>query len=88
MIKLRLYVTGRTPTAEAIIAKIRESMATHGDYTLEVLDMFAEPERAIDDSVLATPTLLKVLPLPVRQLVGDLRDRERILAGLEIDGEI
>ena len=86
MIKLRLYVTGRTPTGEAVIARIHKAMEEQGDYELEVLDLFEHPDRALDDAVLATPTLLKVLPPPLRTLVGDLRDSEKILVGLEIVG--
>lgn len=90
MVKLKLYVTGNTPTSEQVVAKIREIMVVDAqqDFELEVVDIFDDPEQAINDAVLATPTLLKVLPLPVRRLVGDLKDRERVLAGLELLGDI
>ena len=57
-----------------------------GKYTLEVLDVFEHPETAYEDMILATPTLIKILPEPVRRIVGDLSNRERVLAGLEIEG--
>ena len=86
MTKLRLYVTGHTPTADAVVAKIRAIMDTDGEYELEVVDVFQFPDKAYDDMVLATPTLIRVLPTPIRRLVGDLSDRERVLAGLEVIG--
>lgn len=82
--KLRLYVTGETPTAKQVVARIREILETYEEYELEVLDVFEHPEQAFDDMVTVTPTLVRVLPLPIRRLIGDLGNRERVLAGLEI----
>jgi circadian clock protein KaiB len=84
MIKLRLYVTGSTPTAERSIDSLHKMLSeTYGDaYELEVLDVFEHPEAAFEDAVFATPTLTRVLPPPAIKIIGDLGNRERVLAGL------
>jgi circadian clock protein KaiB len=87
VIKLRLYLTGNTPTSRQVVSNLREMLDTGAEYQLEVVDVFEYPEQALDDMVLATPTLIKVLPPPVRRLVGDLSERERVLAGLELLGD-
>ena len=81
---LRLYVTGMAERSAAAVAAVRalceERLA--GRYELEVIDLYQQPALARADQVVATPTLVKKQPSPLRRLVGDLSNRERILAGL------
>lgn len=82
---LKLYITGRTPRTERAIAVLRQ-ICEHdlGDYELEVIDVLENPQVAEDEKILATPTLIKELPEPLRRIIGDLSDRERVLLGLEL----
>ncbi|MDX1611408.1 MAG: circadian clock protein KaiB [Candidatus Thermoplasmatota archaeon] len=84
---LRLYVTGQTPSSREAIEAIEELCQTQfqGTYDLEVIDVREDPERAEEDKIMATPTLVKELPPPLRKLIGDLSDHERVLVGLELD---
>ena len=81
---LRLYVTGMAPRSAAALAAVRalcdERLA--GCYELDVIDLYQQPARAQADQIVATPTLVKRLPAPLRRLVGDMSDRRRVLAGL------
>jgi circadian clock protein KaiB len=83
---LRLFVTGATPRSIQAIQNIRavceEKLA--GRYDLEVVDIYQLPEMAKSAQLLVAPTLIKDLPLPVRRLIGDLADRDKVLAGLGI----
>ncbi|MBI3946437.1 MAG: hypothetical protein HY321_11000 [Armatimonadetes bacterium] len=83
---LRLYVTGTTPRSRQAIENLRRLCEEHlqGRYQLEVVDIYQQPDLAGQAHILAAPTLIKQLPLPLRRFVGDLSDKERILAGLEI----
>jgi len=83
---LKLYVTGKTPRAEAAIRNLKEicSAAIGETYELIVIDVLEFPEKAEDDRILATPTLIKSLPLPIRRIIGDLSDKEKVLYGLDI----
>jgi circadian clock protein KaiB len=83
---LKLYIAGRTPRGEEAIAGIRTicERELHDDYELVVIDVLERPEMAASDRVLATPTLVKELPPPRRRVVGDLTDREQVLAGLDL----
>ncbi len=83
---LRLYVTGTTPRSARAIQNIRAicEEKLHGRYELEVIDIYQHPELAKREQVVVTPTLVKKLPLPVRQLIGDLSDAERVLVGLDL----
>jgi circadian clock protein KaiB len=83
---LRLYVSGLTSRSTEAIATLRAVCEVHlrGRYQLEVIDLFQYPELAENDDIIATPTLVKALPAPLRRLVGDLSDRERILVGLKL----
>jgi circadian clock protein KaiB len=83
---LRLYVTGMTPRSQKAIENIKEISEEHlaGRYDLEVIDIFQQPERAQEAQVVATPTLIKQLPLPLRKLIGDMSDKDRVLIGLGI----
>jgi circadian clock protein KaiB len=83
---LRLFVTGTTPRSARAIENIRAicERKLHGRYDLEVIDIYQHPEQARPEQVIVTPTLVKKLPLPVRKLIGDLSDEERVLVGLDI----
>jgi circadian clock protein KaiB len=83
---LRLYVAGLTPRSTSAIANLRAMCDKHlvGRYQLEVFDLYQRPELAQGAQVLAAPTLVKELPLPVKRLIGDLSDEQRLLAGLQI----
>lgn len=86
---LKLYVTGKTSKAEVAIANLRRICAEEleGKYQLQVIDVLEEPQAAEDDKVLATPTLIKRLPPPLRRVIGDLSDKHKVLLGLEVRPE-
>ena len=86
---LKLYITGSSPRAQIAIANLRRICEEDlkGQYTLEIIDVQAQPEAAESDRVLATPTLIKQLPPPLRRVIGDLSDREKVLLGLEVRPE-
>lgn len=81
---LRLYVTGTTPRSMRAVENITRVCEEHmpGRYDLEVVDVYQQPELAAREQLLAAPTLIKKLPLPLRRLVGDLSSQDRLLAGL------
>lgn len=83
---LRLYVTGKTPNSIRAVAKIREvcEECLAGHYQLQVVDIYQQPALAEGDHILVAPTLVRKAPGPLRRLIGNLTDRERILAGLEL----
>jgi circadian clock protein KaiB len=83
---LRLYVTGSTPRSARSIFNIRKLCEERlsGRYKLEVIDIYQQPELAREEQIVAAPTLIKKLPLPLRKLVGDLSDQERVLVGLDL----
>ncbi len=83
---LRLYVTGITPKSTQAIQNIKKICAENlkGSCELEVIDIYQQPTLAKDDQIIAVPTLIKKLPLPLRKLVGDMSDKERILLGLDL----
>ncbi len=83
---LKLYVTGKSPKAEVAIANLRRicDEELSGRYELEIIDVLEHPQRAEDDRILATPTLIKRLPPPLRRVIGDLSDTHRVLLGLEL----
>jgi len=85
---LRLFVTGSTPRSEDALATLRSLCREHleGRYELEVVDLRQQPEKARDEQITAVPTLVKQLPLPLRRLIGDLSDEERVLSGLDLRG--
>lgn len=84
---LRLYVTGQTPRSTAAITNIRRTCERFlkDRYELTVIDLFDQPERAKEEQVIAAPTLVKMLPPPLRRLIGDLSDESRVLIALDID---
>jgi circadian clock protein KaiB len=83
---LRLYVTGMTPRSTEAIARIKTICEEYvaGRYELEVIDIYQQPTLAKGEQIIATPTLIKMLPLPLRRLVGDLSNKERVLLGLDL----
>jgi circadian clock protein KaiB len=83
---LRLYVTGTSPRAEAAVANLRRicEEELRGRYELQVIDVLVQPQLAEDEKVLATPTLIKQLPPPLRRVIGDLSDKDKVLLGLEV----
>jgi circadian clock protein KaiB len=83
---LRLYVTGSTPHSLRAVQSIKAicEEELHGRYELEVIDIYQQPELAAREQLLAAPTLIKKLPLPLRRLVGDLSSKEKVLIGLDL----
>lgn len=83
---LKLFVTGKTPRAELAIANIKRICEEdlRGQYKLEIIDVLEHPELAETEKILATPTLIKQLPLPLRRVIGDLTDKEKVLMGLAV----
>ncbi|MES2920572.1 MAG: circadian clock KaiB family protein [Verrucomicrobiota bacterium] len=83
---LRLYVTGTTPHSTRAIVNIRKICEDHlkGRYDLEVVDISQHPTLAAGEQIIAAPTLIKKLPLPLRRFIGDMSQTERILLGLDL----
>ena len=83
---LRLYVAGSTPNSLAATARIKQFCEEHlkGRYDLEVIDIYQMPQLARDEQILAIPTLVRKLPEPLRQYLGDLAKLERILIGADL----
>jgi circadian clock protein KaiB len=83
---LKLYVAGNTPNSMRALKTLRNILETEfkGVYALKVIDVLVNPQLAEEDKILATPTLTKILPPPVRRIIGDLSDRERVLIGLDL----
>lgn len=83
---LRLFVSGQTPKSIRAIQNIKAlcEERLNGRYELEVVDVYQNPGQLKPEQILATPTLVKRLPLPIRKIIGDLSDQERVLIGLEI----
>lgn len=84
--KLRLVIAGTTTRSREAIANLRELCAVHlaGQVDLEVIDIYQQPELAAKYQVFAAPTLVKLLPLPVRRIIGNLSREDRVLHGLDI----
>lgn len=83
---LRLYVTGMTPNSLRAIENIKKICEEylHGRYELEVIDIYQNPVLAQGEQIIAAPTLIKKLPLPLRKFIGDMSQAERILLGLDL----
>ena len=83
---LTLYVTGTSPRTRIAIDNLDRicKQELDGRYELEIVDVLEHPQRAEDEKILATPTLIKQLPLPLRRVIGDLSDKEKVLLGLEV----
>ena len=84
--ELRLYVAGQTPKSLTAFANLKKICEEHlaGKYRIEVVDLLKNPTLARGDQILALPTLVRKLPEPVRKIIGDLSNTERVLVGLEI----
>ena len=83
---LRLYVSGLTPKSQRAIENLKNVCEEHlkGRYELEVIDIFQQPDIAQAEQIIATPTLIKELPPPLRKFIGDMSQSEKILVGLEL----
>ncbi|HEY5896353.1 MAG TPA: circadian clock KaiB family protein [Burkholderiales bacterium] len=84
--ELRLYTAGQTPKSIAALANLKRICEEHlhGKYKIEVVDLMANPRLAKEHQIVAIPTLVKKLPQPLRQIIGDLSDKERALVGLQL----
>jgi circadian clock protein KaiB len=84
---LRLYVAGMTPRSVRAIANLKEicEARLEGRYELKVIDLYQHPELAAREQIVALPTLIRKLPEPLRRMVGDLSDLEKVLIGLELE---
>jgi circadian clock protein KaiB len=83
---LKLYVAGNTPSSMRALRTLNTILEKdfQGVYALKVIDVLKNPQLAEEDKILATPTLSRVLPPPVRKIIGDLSDREKVLIGLDL----
>lgn len=83
---LKLYVAGNTPNSVRALKTLNQILEQEfqGVYALKVIDVLKNPQLAEEDKILATPTLAKILPPPVRKIIGDLSDREKVLIGLDL----
>ena len=83
---LRLYVSGSTLKSARAVANIKQVCDEHlkGRYHLQVIDIFQQPHLARGEQIVAVPTLIKQLPLPLRRLIGDMSDHEKVLLGLDL----
>ena len=84
--ELRLYVAGQTAKSVTAISNLKKYCEEHlkGRYQLEVIDLLQNPQLAEGDQILAIPTLVRKVPQPIRKIIGDLSDQERVLVGLDI----
>jgi circadian clock protein KaiB len=83
---LRLYVTGFTPRSTLAIANVRKICDEHlaDRYELEVIDLYQQPGLAKEEQIVAAPTLIKTLPLPLRRIIGDMSNTEKVLTGMDL----
>ena len=84
--ELRLYVAGQTPKSIAAFANLKAICEEHlqGSYAIEVIDLLVNPQLAKGDQIIAIPTLVRKLPVPIRKIIGDLSNTERVLVGLDL----
>lgn len=84
---LKLFITGRSTRSEAAIRTLRKMCDEElgGQYMLQIIDVLEHPEEAEEDRILATPTVVKALPPPIRKVIGDLTDKEKVLIGLDLE---
>jgi circadian clock protein KaiB len=87
--KLRLYIAGRTEKSRTALANLESICEQHlnGKYSLEVIDLLKRPQLASGDQILAVPTLVRRLPPPLRKIIGDLSQTERVLVGLDLQSQ-
>lgn len=85
-LRLRLYVAGESPNSVQARSNLRAALeaSLQTDVNLEVVDVLVHPERGLDDSILVTPTLIRLAPAPEQRVIGNLRDRDALLVGLGI----
>ena len=83
---LRLYVAGQTPRSLAAFANLKSLCEEHlaGKYNIEIIDLMKNPQLARGDQILAIPTLVRKLPTPIKKIIGDLSNTERVIVGLDI----
>ncbi len=83
---LRLYTAGQTPKSTAAFNNLKKICEEHlkGQYTIEIVDLLQNPQLARGDQIFAIPTLVRKLPPPLRKIIGDLSDTERVLVGLDL----
>ena len=88
--QLRLYVAGHTPKSIAAFANLNRICETHlaGRYKIEVIDLLVNPQLAAGDQILAVPTLVRHLPEPIKKIIGDLSNEDRVLVGLDVQPPI
>ncbi len=84
--QLRLYIAGQTAKSVAAFANLHRICETHlaGQYAIEIIDLTKTPQLAVGDQILAIPTLVRCLPEPIKKIIGDLSNEERVLVGLDI----
>lgn len=87
---LRLYVTGATPQSIKAVTNIKKICEEYleGRHTLEIIDIYQQPQFAEADQIIAAPTLIKKLPYPFKRLVGDMSDKKRVLRGLDLKPKV
>ncbi len=84
--ELRLYIAGQTPKSLKALSNLKRLCETHliGEYQIEIIDLLKTPQLAQGDQILAIPTLVRNLPTPIRKIIGDLSNTERVLVGLDL----
>lgn len=84
--QLRLYVAGHTAKSQAALENLKRVCETHlaGKYSIEVIDLLVNPRLAAGDQILAVPTLVRKMPEPIRKIIGDLSNEDRVLVGLDV----
>jgi len=84
--ELRLYVAGKTPKSVTALTNLKKYCETHlkGLYRIEVVDLLVHPQLAEGDQIFAIPTLVRKVPEPIRKIIGDLSNEEKVLVGLDI----
>ena len=85
--KLKLYVTGKTGNSQKAIENLQvvlKESSLEEKYEVEIIDILEHPELAEDERIVATPVLIKKLPLPLKKIIGDLSDKEKVLLGLDL----
>ncbi len=84
--ELRLYIAGNTAKSMTALANLKRYCEEHlqGRYILEVIDLLVQPQLAAGDQILAIPTLVRKVPVPIRKIIGDLSNEEKVLVGLDI----
>lgn len=84
--ELRLYIAGRTPKSVTALNNLKKYCEEHlqGKYQIEVIDLLVQPQLAEGDQIFAVPTLVRKVPVPIRKIIGDLSNEEKVLVGLNI----